>query len=65
MRAFCRCRQKGVKKAEIKAEINRSALAGEPDPLERWLMAFWVPLGLRRVGKYDFIFAYEMSYSSL
>ena len=54
MRAFCRCRQKGVKKAEIKAEINRSALAGEPDPLERWLMALWVPLGLRKLGKDEF-----------
>ena len=55
MRAFCRCRQKGVKKAKIKAEINRSALAGEPDHLERWLMALWVPLGLRKLGKDDFI----------
>ena len=59
MRAFCRCRQKGVKKAEIKAEINRSALAGEPDPLERWLMALWVPLGLRKLGKGDFILPVE------
>ena len=54
MRAFCRCRQKGVKKAEIKAEINRSALAGEPDPLESWLMAHWVPLGHRKLGKDEF-----------
>ena len=58
MRAFCRCRQKGVKKAEIKAEINRSALAGEPDPLERWLMALWVPLGLRKLGKDKFEISY-------
>ena len=58
MRAFCRCRQKGVKKAEIKAEINRSALAGEPDPLERWLMALWVPLGLRKLGKDEFQISY-------
>ena len=65
MRAFCRCRQKGVKKAEIKAEINRSALAGEPDPLERWLMALWVPLGLRKLGKGDFIFACGRSSSIL
>ena len=65
MRAFCRCRQKGVKKAEIKAEINRSALAGEPDPLESWLMAHWVPLGHRKLGKGDFIFACVRSFSFL
>ena len=65
MRAFCRCRQKGVKKAEIKAEINRSALAGEPDPLESWLMAHWVPLGRRKLGKGDFIFACVRSFSFL
>ena len=65
MTAFSRYRKKGLEKAKIKDKIIRLDLAPEPDPLERWLMAFWVPLGLRRVGKYDFIFAYEMSYSSL
>ena len=65
MRAFYRCRQNGVKKAKIKAKINQSALAGEPDPLESWLMAHWVPLGHRKLGKGDFIFAPERSSSVL
>ena len=65
IRAFYRYRQNGVKKAKIKAKINRSALAGEPDPLERWLMALWVPLGLRKLGKDEFIFACVRSSSLL
>ena len=65
MTAFYRQRKKALKKAKSKAEINRSALAGEPDPLERWLMALWVPLGLRKLGKDDFIFAHVRSSSIL
>ena len=65
MTAFSRKRKKGLKKAKFKAEINRLALAGEPDHLERWLMALWVPLGHRKLGKGDFIFAHERSFSFL
>ena len=56
MRAICNFDKKVPKKAKIKAKISRWAIAGEPNHLERWLMALWIPLDLRNLGKHDFIF---------
>ena len=53
MRAICNFDKKVPKKAKIKAKISRWAIAGEPNHLERWLMALWIPLDLRNLGKQE------------
>ena len=63
VRSFYNFPEKRPKSAKIKAEIIRSALAGERKHLETWLMAFWKALGLGKLGKHDFIFGHVHHFS--
>ena len=54
VREFSNFCKNTLKMAILGTEIIRSALAWEPDHIERWLMALWDPLMTLRLGQHDF-----------